>query len=360
MERNTKHNNKRAIAVAMIFLTAVLLIVLVPRFFTGEETRADYEVKRFSSMCSYEGKVYSGANGIYGEPITQPTSIFTIDQGKIYYVEKITEAFESMTDELCSLYRENPDGSGRELLVEDVFLPGMGNEVLIGDKLFYAYGYNEEHQFQFACYDLNSGKREILQSDKISQILGYDGSYVYYNGYDSEKEENILGRIRLETKKEETLHRYAAVDEVGYIESVQFYNGSFYCLTLKENNDSYDYRTYLYSINVLEGGRGTKQKELLELTGSANYSFLITGDMIYYSGGGNLRMMSVDGSGESRLITEMKPEEYWGIPKLVPGDGYFYYEAIADVNEETGNNDYFYRVPLTGGSPELLKEWYTL
>ncbi len=45
---------------------------------------------------------------------------------------------------------------------------------------------------------------------------------------------------------------------------------------------------------------------------------------------------------------------------FIPEDGYLYYEAIAETDEETGNNDYFYRIPLKGGESELLKEWFTV
>ena len=73
---------------------------------------------------------------------------------------------------------------------------------------------------------------------------------------------------------------------------------------------------------------------------------------------GEIVEISAD-SGEKRVLSVMEEGEYWGIMYFIPGDGYLYYEAIAETDEETGNNDYFYRVPESGGKKELLSEWYT-
>lgn len=327
----------------------------------------NYTVKGFSNMCPYEGKVYCGVNGAYGEPVAQKTSIFTIQDDHIYYVEKVQEAFESMTDELLAICRGGMDGGGREVLVEDVFLAGAGHEKLIGDRLFYGCGYDENYRMRYAAYELTSGRRTVIDSDRIDTILGYDGNNLYYAGFDSKREENILGRISMRTGKDRTLAVYADTDEVGYIDTVLFYDGSFYCLTLADKPDGYDYRTYTYHLEIRSGRTGEVTKKLpISFTGSSNYSFLIDGEWLYYTAGGELFkycLIPEEGEGknegESQVIAVMRPEEYWGILHFAPGDGYLYFEAIAETDEKTGNNDYFYRVPSDGGAPELLKEWFT-
>ena len=58
------------------------------------------------------------------------------------------------------------------------------------------------------------------------------------------------------------------------MESVSFADGVFYCLTLAEKTDSYDYRTYTYRLQIRDGETGKVEKELpVDFTGSANYSF---------------------------------------------------------------------------------------
>lgn len=320
-----------------------------------------YAVRGFSNMCPYEGKVYGGVNSIYGDRIALQTSIFTIQDSYIYYVEKVQEAFESATDELYQICRSRMDGTDRKVLVSDVFLPGMGHEKLIGGKLFYGCGYDENERMQYAVYDIATGKKGKIKSGRIENILGYDGNYLYYSGYDTRKEKNMLGRIFLKTGKDETLVFGADTDEPGYMDTVLFENGSFYCLTLSDKPEGYDYRTYTYYIEVRDARTGEAERKLsVPFTGSSNYSFLIQDEKLYYTAAGNVMEYSLlqDG-GKEQKITGMKPEEYWGILHFLPGDGYLYYEAIAEINEETGNNDYFYRVPEKGGVPELLKEWFT-
>lgn len=320
----------------------------------------DYPVRSFSNMCAYEGKVYAGVNGTYGEPITQKTSIFTIWEDKVYYVDKVQEAYDSMTDELLSIKRSDMDGSHEEVLAEDVFLPGAGHEKLIGDKLFYGYAYDENYRMKYACVDINTGERKEIATDRMDTIVGYDGTYLYYQGYDTKKEENILGRIRLKNNKDEILAVYAEVDEEGYIENTVFSDGKLYCLTLVEKPEGYDYRTYKYRMQVRNGSTGKVESELsIDFTGASNYSYLIEDGEIYASVEGKIIAMPLEGT-KIRTIADMKKEEYWGILHFLPGDGYLYYETIADINEETGNNDYFYRVPAEGGAPELLKEWFMI
>ena len=62
---------------------------------------------------------------------------------------------------------------------------------------------------------------------------------------------------------------------------------------------------------------------------------------------------------EGTVLCSLGELEYWGIPHFAPGDGYLYYETLADLDPDTGFNDYFYRVSLDGGQPELLNSWFT-
>lgn len=349
------------------WLCAAMGILIMTALFLSGCGRADaaasisYESKTLSNMCAYNGSVYSGAGGIYGEPVAVESSIFTIQDEQLYYVEKVMEAYESMTDEQLPLYRANLDGSGKKMLVDDVFLAGAGHEQVIGDKLFYVYGYDEEYRYQFASYDLKTGKRKEIQTNRIDHVLGYDGTYLYYSGIDTETQANVLGRIALSNNKDEIVFTGADIDEEGYIESAVFRNGSFYCLTLTEKTDSHDYRTYQYTLIVRDSKSGeVKEKLPIPFTGSANYSFYLGEDTIYCTIDGNVVSYPDNGRGEGLVMTPMGEKEYWGIIHFVPGDGYLYYEAIAETDEESGNNDYFYRVPVEGGEPELLKAWFTV
>ncbi|WP_132038557.1 hypothetical protein [Kineothrix alysoides] len=359
-----KEINKKLWISAAIAVTVMLVLVVFGVLHTFSEDRGKssfYSARGFSNMCAYEGVVYRGVNGVYGESIPQQSSIFTIQEDKIYYVEKVQEAYEGVTDELLSIKCSDMNGSNVEVLAKDVFLAGMGHEKLLGDKLFYGYEYDDSYRMRYAYVDLNTGERKELKTDRIDNILGYDGRYVYYNGYDGAEEKNILGRIYLKNGKDETLTAYSQVDEVGYIDGVSFYEGKLYCLTLVTKPEGYDYRTYEYQMQVRSGESGKVERELpISFTGSANYSFLIEKGKLYASLAGKIVMLPADGSGEMKTIAAMKADEYWGILHFVPGDGYLYYEAIAQVNEETQNNDYFYRVPIDGGESELLNEWFII
>lgn len=364
-----------AIIAAAVFLVIMVVIIKGINIATiGQEEAVSYPMKSLSNICAYEGKVYCGTGGFYGEPIVQKSNIFAISDNKVYYVEKIQEAYESLTDELLPIWCSNLDGSNAKVIAEDDFLAGAGHERLIGDKLFYGYQYNEDYNMQYAYIDLNTGEREEVKTEnRIDNILGYDGTYLYYNGYDGKTESNILGRIDLKKGKEKVLASYAQTDEEGYIDNVQFKDGDFYCFTLKEKSESYDYRDYEYEIQIRDGKTGKVTDTLPYcFTGSANYSMLVQEKEVYVARADAIVSVPINGKeGENttdsenlsdsqmKEIVHMKEDEYWGILYFIPGDGYLYYEAIAEVDEVTGMNDYFYRVPLEGEAAELLAAWYT-
>lgn len=340
------------------FLLAAGVVVSMKMNMPSETV--NHPIRSFTNMCPYDGEVYSGVNGAYGKPIVQESSIFTIWDEKVYYVDKVQEAYESMTDELLSIKRADIDGGNEEILAEDVFLAGAGHEKLSGDRLFYGYAYDDNYRMRYAYIDVNTGERKELTSDRIDTILGYDGNYLYYNGYDSQKEQSILGRVNLKRDKDETILSYPGSGEKGYIDGVCFDEGKFYCLTLINQPEGYDNRDYEYRIQVRNGKNGDVERELgIDFTGSSNYSFLVQDGELYAALQGSIVAISLE-SEEIRSITKLQEDEYWGILHFLPGDGYLYYEAIAEVNEVTGNNDYFYRVPVKGGEAELLKEWFTV
>lgn len=324
-----------------------------------EESSSDSPVRNFTNLCAYGGQVYCGAHGFFGKEIPVESNVFTIWDEKIYYVEKVQEAYDSLTDELMEIKRSDMDGGNAEVLAEDVFLAGAGYEKLIGDRLFYGCGYDENHSMRYAWVNVNTKERGTISTDRIDSILGYDGVWLYYRGTDRENGQNVLGRVKPESDEDEILYVFAGMDEEGYIENAVYADGRLYCLTLSHKPEGYDYRTFLYRMEIRDKNTGELLEELpVDFTGSANYSFLIQDGELYTAMAGEIVAITLSG-GEKRTVAHMKEGEYWGILYFVPGDGYLYYEAIAEVNEETGNNDYFYRVPAEGGEEELLNEWYT-
>ena len=221
MEKKTKgKTGKRKIQI----IGAAALILAAAGIFFLKGSRLPEPVYRpirgFSNMCAYEGKVYAGANAPYGEAIVQKSSIFTIWEDKVYYVEKVQEAYDA------------------------------GHEKLVGDKLFYGYGYDENYHMRYAYVDVETKERGEIQSGRVDDILGYDGNYMYYKGTDEEKG-NIVGRVHMESGRDETVASYAEVDEEGYIDSIFFESGKLYCFTLTHKPDGYDYRTYTYFPSIL-------------------------------------------------------------------------------------------------------------
>ncbi len=360
MEKKTKGKTGKG---KIQIIGAAALILAAAGIFFLKGSRLPEPVYRpirgFSNMCAYEGKVYAGANAPYGEAIVQKSSIFTIWEDKVYYVEKVQEAYDSLTDELLEIKRSDKDGGNPEVLADDVFLAGAGHEKLVGDKLFYGYGYDENYHMRYAYVDVETKERGEIQSGRVDDILGYDGNYMYYKGTDEEKG-NIVGRVHMESGRDETVASYAEVDEEGYIDSIFSESGKLYCFTLIHKPDGYDYRTYTYRLQIRNGDTGKMERELpVDFKGSSNYSLLLHQGEIYTVLDGDIVAVSLD-DGSRRKLGSLQEGEYWGIMHFIPEDGYLYYEAIAETDEETGNNDYFYRIPLKGGESELLKEWFTV
>ncbi len=371
-------NRKIVMAVVLFLLTGIIIAAGVIRSAGPEagESQAEQKeadagqaretegslncpVRNFTNLCAYGGQVYCGAHGFFGKEIPVESNVFTIWDEKIYYVEKVQEAYDSLTDELMEIKRSDMDGGSVEVLADDVFLAGAGYEKLIGDKLFYGYGYDENHSMQYAWVDVNTKEKGTISTDRIESILGYDGVWLYYRGTDRESGQNVLGRVKPGADEDEILYGFAGMDEEGYIENAFYEDGRLYCFTLTHKPEGYDYRTFLYRMEIRDKDTGELAGELpVDFTGSANYSFLIQDGELYTAMAGEIVAITLTG-GEKRTVARMKEGEYWGILYFVPGDGYLYYEAIAEVNEETGNNDYFYRVPAEGGEEELLNEWYT-
>ena len=67
------------------------------------------------------------------------------------------------------------DGGSVEVLADDVFLAGAGYEKLIGDKLFYGYGYDENHSMQYAWVDILSSLFVFIHFHPLSSKPDADG-----------------------------------------------------------------------------------------------------------------------------------------------------------------------------------------
>lgn len=352
---------KKILYIFLIALFAVLILAVGYFIYSiNKDEPPIYEkAYSFSNMRGYDGKVYKGINGAYGEDISVDSSIFTIRDDKIYYADQIKQDYVVNLEENTAIFCADLNGENPELLVSDAYNLGFGQERLIGDKLFYPIGYDEDYYLQYGVKDLISKESQTIESNRINTILGYDGNYVYYAGYNPKKNTNIVGKYHLKKNKDKTVLTYPDADEVGGISNLYFYEGKIYAQTLTEEAKNYDARTACYKMKVYNADNGKQIEELpMDFTGSANYGFLFDGDMIYYSAANEILCFSLKDL-EVRVLANLKEKEYWGIPHFAPGDAYLYYEAIADIDEESGLNDYFYRVPIRGGEPQLLAAWFT-
>lgn len=359
-------NMKKSMIIVLSSI-AVLVLMITVRIFLKEDSYEPVSnpVYGFSNMRGENGKVYRGIGGVYGEELPVEASTFSIYENKIYYTDQIKEDFVVNEERTSAIYCASLDGSNVEKLVDDAYNLGFGQEKIIGDKLFYPTEPDEEYHARYFCYDLNTKEKKELMSDRISMIFGYDGAFVFYSGYDEKKEKNFVGKYDLRNDKDKILFTFGAVDELGSIISLHYYDENIYAVTLMQEMKDYDARTAEYQMIKHSAKTGKKCEELpLLFTGSANYGFLYYEEDVYYSTAEAIHYVSLSEDKkeewESCVLSNLSEREYWGIPHFVPGDGFLYYETIADIDENTGNNDYFYRVPLEGGKAELLASWCTL
>lgn len=354
-----------AAAVTAVFIAGIFLINKV----SWSYEPVSYPVYGFANMRGENGIVYKGIGGAYGQELPVEASTFTVRGDKLYYAGQIKEDYVVSEERTGTICESALDGSAERVLVEDAYNLGFGQEKLIGDKIFYPKGMDEEYHTIYAWYDLPTGESSEIASTRIGNIFGYDGTCLFYSGFDEKKGCNIVGKYHLKKKKDKVLFSYADTDEAGGIISLHYRDGVIYAMTLVEEMQDYDARTAVYRMQMhdAENGRIT-EGPFMELTGSANYGFLYAEEELYFSTAEELCVVTLPGkhatekTGQELSVTRLaglSKKEYWGIPHFVSEDGYLYYETIADIDEVTGMNDYFYRVPLTGGEPELLASWFT-
>jgi len=349
-------------AVAVVLLAVISIVTYVTQ--SNKYTPVIYSVHGFSNMNGTNGKVYRGIGGAYGEDIPVEASTFAVRDDKIYYAGQIKEDYVVSEERTGTICEANLDGSNPRVLVEDAYNLGYGQEKLIGDKIFYPNGFDEDYNTIFAWFDLDTNEKGIIKSSRIGNILGYDGTCIIYCGYDVKKSQNIIGKYNLEKDKDKILFAVGETDELGGVISLHYYNGLVYAVTLTEEMTDYDARTAVYQMHAYSADNGKLVEKLpLEFTGSANYGFLYDGNEVYFATAEWISHVVLEKDENGNInVTNLSPlveREYWGIPHFVPGDGYLYYETIADIDEDTGMNDYFYKVPVTGGGAELLASWFT-
>lgn len=352
-------------------MIGIFILILSATVFAGCRFKDSYEpvscpVYTFSNMHVLKDRVYRGIGGAYGEELPVKASTFSICGDKIYYTDQIKEDFVVNEERTCSVYCSSLDGKNEEKLVDDAYNLGFGQEKIIGNKLFYPTEPDEEYHARYFCYDLDTKEKQELSSKRINMIFAYDGTSVFYSGYDEKKEKNIVGKYNLKKKKDRILFTFGDVNETGNVISLHYYEGKIYAVTLIREMKDYDARTAEYQMFVYDAGSGKLNRKLpLVFKGSANYGFLYDGEDVYYSTAESVNFVSLreedsETMKEISKVAELKDREYWGIPHFISEDGFLYYETIADIDEDTGNNDYFYRISLEGGNPELLASWCTL
>lgn len=345
------------VAAAVVLILCIAAGVYVKRNFY---TPQDFPVYGFANMRGDGGRVYRGIGGAYGDELPMEASTFAVREDRLYYAGQIKEDYVISEERTGTICESSLDGSGERVLVEDAYNLGFGQEKLIGDKIFYPTGLDEDFHTVYAWYDLNTGEKEEIKSIRINNIFGYDGTCIFYSGFDAKKSCNIVGKYHLGTKRDRILFSYGESGEIGDIISLYYEKGNIYAVTLMEEAVNYDARTAVYQMLVHSAQNGKVTCELpLAFTGSANYGFLYDGGAVFYSTAEAVYYVELGASLEVTELARLSEREYWGIPHFAPGDGYLYYETIADIDEETGMNDYFYRIPLSGGEPELLASWFT-
>lgn len=380
----TQGKKKAAVILACFAVAAcVILAVLTGKRILEEHYEPmSYPVYGFANMRGSQGVVYRGIGGAYGTELPVKASTFTVRDGKLYYAAQIKEDYVINEERTGGIWEADLSGENQRLLVEDAYNLGYGAEKLIGEKLFYPIEPDEEGRMRFAWYDLDTGETQEISSSRINTIIGYDGRCLFYGGYDYKKNRPIVGKYNLRSGRDRTLFSYKEANEAGDVISLHYADGSIYAVTLLEEMQDYDARTAVYGMIRYRASDGKKQEELpLHFTGSANYGFLYEGDTLYYATADGIFKTSIQpeeepdegGTSEQQAATSSPEQpdtalkqlvrfserEYWGIPHFAPGDGCLYYETIADIDEDTGMNDYFYKVSLSGGEPQLLAAWFT-
>ena len=354
-----KKNCKIVLGSVIVLCLVLLLAGVILGKKQNQYVPMDFPVYGFANMRGANGSVYRGIGGAYGKDLAVEASTFTIRDDKLYYAGQIKEDYVISEERTGTICESDLDGSNSRVLVQDAYNLGYGQEKLIGDKIFYPNGLDEEYNTTYAWYDLDNGEQGQIKSSRINNILGYDGTCIYYGGYDVKNSRNIVGKYNIEKDRDKILFAYGEAGEVGDVISLYYYQGSIYTVTLTREMENYDARTAEYRMKAYNAKNGKVLEELpLTFTGSANYGFLYDGGEVYFSTAEGVWHTTLRGMQINKL-SELSEREYWGIPHFVPGDGYLYYETIADIDEETGMNDYFYRVPLSGGEPELLASWFT-
>lgn len=369
-----KHISSANRFTAIITILSLLSITLAA---CGEPTyeAQNYPVYGFANMRGADGEVYKGIGGAYGKELPVEASTFAVRDGILYYAEQIKEDYVVSEERMGSIYAA-PLATPNDVteLLDNAYNVGYGQEKLIGDKIFYTTGYDEEYNFIYAWASVNpqaensaqaepSAQAGLINSSRINNIFGYDGTCIFYSGFDKKKSVNIVGSYNLTTQKDKTLFTYANPGEIGNIIGISFYDGNIYAVTMTKQPENYDDRTAEYCVEVRDSKKGKVSSTLpFTLTGAANYGFLFDENTLYYSTAETINGICLvpdeTGALQATTYATLKDTEYWGIPHFVPGDGYLYYETLADIDLETGNNDYFYRVSLSGGEPELLAAWF--
>ena len=350
----------------IIVLTAVLAIIVIGAaaiYFIGRDSyqAIEYETVGFANMRGNGGKVYKGIGGAWGEEIPVKASAFAVYDGKIYYGDQITEGYVASDNRFGNIFSADmPSGSNEVTLADNAYNVGYGQEKLIGDKIFYCTGLDDDFNMMYAWVSTDGTERNPILSRRINNIFGYDGTYFFYSGFDKKTSKNIVGKYNLETNKDRTLYSYEDVGNVGSIVGISLYKGEIYAITMTKAPENYDDRTAEYKVEVRDTKKGKVTKTLpFTLTGAANYGFLFDGDTLIYSTADSICKINLNTESEGTVLCSLGELEYWGIPHFAPGDGYLYYETLADLDPDTGFNDYFYRVSLDGGQPELLNSWIT-
>ena len=357
---------RKSTRIFSIILGALAIIIILGAgfiYFVGRDSyeAIDYETIGFANMRGHDGVVYKGIGGAWGEDIPVSASAFAVRDNVIYYGDQITDGYIASDNRFGSIYSASmPDGKDVKALVDNAYNVGYGQEKLIGDRIFYTTGLDEEFNLMYAWVSTDGSERNPILSRRINNIFGYDGTYLFYSGFDKKSSKNIVGKYNLETNKDRTLFKYEDVGQVGSIVGISFSSGKIYTITMTKAPENYDDRTAEYRINVYDNKKGKLINTLpFVLTGAANYGFLFDGDTLIYSTADSICKLDLNSSSESVTLASFNDLEYWGLPHFAPGDGYVYYETLADLDPETGFNDYFYRVSLSGGKPELLKSWFT-